>query len=94
MEKGGSMGGRREIVQNYRRFLERALDELIDALREAENANWHHEDAGPWFSHYQRLITWAEEVHHRLRVYNASKRTTQKLREIFPEGTSESGRVV
>ncbi len=52
-------------MKNYRRYLEDQQAELIQAIEDAENLQWHHADRGPQYDHYTRLMTWAQELHER-----------------------------
>ena len=63
-------------MESYRTFLKGLLDGLVDAIQEAENLGWHHEQSGSpmWeYTHYLRLKTWCEEVDDRLKYYDYAK---------------------
>ena len=63
-------------MDNYRTFLRRIIDELLEAIRECENSEWHHrpEGSAEW-QHYNRLWTWMQEIEIRLQRYDgATKR--------------------
>ena len=59
-------------IKPYRIFLLELLDQLQEAIREAENQQWHHETFANTleFQHYLRLVTWTDEVNSRIRFYN------------------------
>ena len=55
------LGERMELVpaDNYQDRLEVLRDDLIEALRQAENAGWHHAKPGSEVAQiYTRLSTW------------------------------------
>ena len=58
-------------IKSYRRFLLDLIDELGEAMRQAEEQLWHHAiDGTPEKLHYIRLVTWTNEVSGRIRWYN------------------------
>ena len=61
-------------MQSYRSFLMKIGTELLDAVREAENLEWHHLDKNraEWL-HYVRLGTWLAQVAERLGYYDDIK---------------------
>ena len=77
-------------MQSYRRFLIGLGESLLDAVREAENLEWHHASASSeQFTHYNRMVGWLQLVGERLLAYDAHKARTawRKLRAL-PDETS------
>ena len=72
---------------NYRRFLNKLTSELLDALAESENAEWHHlEETDPRWVHYQRLATWSAELNERCVQYDyvQAANSTKNPKKVFP----------
>ena len=70
------------IMRSYIAFIRGLHEELIEGLREAENLGFHHAEAGTdVYVHYQRLVTWIDEVEERLIKHgNSPKRVKERLR--------------
>ena len=50
-------------MKTYGRFLSELLDDLVMALAEAENNEWHHSEMATLEGQcYNRLCTWINEV--------------------------------
>ncbi len=63
-----------KMVRNYRTWLLELEEELQEAIRVSENAEWHHEPPGSErLMVYHRLITWVEEIHDRRVQYDNAK---------------------
>ena len=72
----GSGREKGNLVINYRRFLIGLIDQLGEAIREAENWSWHHKPDGTVeAAHYNRLLTWLAEVDERLARYDSVSKT-------------------
>ena len=53
-------------MKSYRRFLMDLHEELVRAILEAEDQEWHHwGELTVEFQHYVRLNTWAKELSER-----------------------------
>ena len=66
--------GERDVMKDYRRFLLVLHEQLVDAIADAENMQWHHLNADTnEFKHYMRLITWQEEINERMVYYATAK---------------------
>ena len=87
----GITGREGMALRNYRRFLIHLEETLVEGLREAENAEWHHNKTGPLHNHYMRLCTWLDEVHDRIEHYDNTQ--ASRARRI-PKRASPSGGVV
>ena len=63
-------------MKSYKRFLEGLLDQLVEAIRDCENREFHHMEltTAEWRD-YNRLCGWATEVHERMSHYAKAKRT-------------------
>ena len=60
-------------IQNYKAFLDRFADELMEALREAENLEWHHAGDTAAGRHYNVLVSWLATINERRSWYDAVK---------------------
>ena len=81
-------------MMRYKRFLEVLLNELVEAIRECENVEWHHMPPTlvEW-QHYNRLCQWATTVHGRLSHYATVKKTKfAYVPPALPEAPSFLGR--
>ena len=71
-------------MKSYRSFLISLGSEMLEALRECENLEYHHKgEATPEFQHYLRLATWLDELATRLAYYDdvkAKKRPEVRVR--------------
>ena len=68
-------------IKNYRRFLIDLYEQLQEALREAEDVQWHHLPTGtPEWAHYNRIYTWLDEVGARLEHYVKVKASSNAKR--------------
>ena len=74
-------------LDSYESFLQRLGDELVVAIAEAENMGWHHakETSTEW-THYQRILTWIDEIEARMKHYDHAKRrpTERQFRRPSP----------
>ena len=62
------------MIKSYRTFLMELGSELVEAMGECENLEWHHaEVTSDHFRHYNRLCTWAWEIAERLSYYDHYK---------------------
>ena len=64
-----------DLVRDYETWLRDTEETLLEAIREAENENWHHgnlETAGAQL--YIRLLTWYAEVVERREWLDNAKR--------------------
>ena len=61
-------------IKSYRRFLMDLHGGLVQAIVDAENAEWHHEgpETAVW-QHYARLLTWVTELEVRLAYYDIAR---------------------
>ena len=74
MATENDMIGRAGGIKNYRRFLQELSLDLVGAIADAENKEWHHMAVGTSeFQVYMRLNTWMTEVEERLAYYDATK---------------------
>ena len=65
---GSGEGG--QIRVTYPSFLRTLQAEVLEAVREAENAGWHHlNDASLESKTYDRLLTWQAELDRRVKVW-------------------------
>ncbi len=81
------MGMARAGLRPYRRFLIGLLEEVREAIGEAENAEWHHASASDMrFQHYLRLSTWEAELSERKEHYDnaRTKRAWKSVRRSPP----------
>ena len=67
---GALEGTRGAGMRNYGTFLRSLGEELFMAIAEAENAGWHHEEDTEGAQVYARLLTWSDEIHARLDVWD------------------------
>ena len=59
-------------IKNYRRFLKDLRCSLFEAIADCENLEWHHKNDGSAEGvHYNRLLTWYEEIEARCAYYDA-----------------------
>jgi len=59
------------MVARYERFIKRLHEQLVAAIGEAENCEWHHlPQEDPRAAHYCRLLTWATELEERVKYYD------------------------
>ena len=66
-------------MRSYEEFLDKLLDDLVKALAEGENREWHHLPPGdPRYQIYLRLSTWAVEVSERNDRYANSRKAVAK----------------
>ena len=90
----GRQGG--EKMLKYRTFLMELGEDLLEAIRECENWEFHHAppESVEW-QHYLRLATWMEEVAARLAHYGNSKsRQTKYTSPVLPTWTQENNSMV
>ncbi len=83
-------------MRSYRNFLWSLGSDLLEAIRVAENEDWHHlplDDER--FKCYNRLATWLIEIDERARHYVTIKGpvTARRTQLQLPEWTTESPRV-
>ena len=79
-------------MKSYQRFLYESHEQLVEAIAEAENNEWHHKGPGsPEYGHYLRLNTWEAEVMERMVHYAAAKTRSawKRFRRDQPPGTQE-----
>ena len=64
-------------MKNYASFIRELHDELIEAVRESEEWQFHHAERGiPEFTHYDRLVVMLSHVGERRMWYdNATKKS-------------------
>ena len=77
-------------MRPYRVFLTELQDELQEAIRVSENAEWHHyHESTPAYQHYLRLLTWEKAVSERVEHHDKSraKRAWARLRRVPPDTT-------
>ena len=62
------------MVIGYRRFLDGLIDELVDAMMDCENHQWHHlGPEAPEFQHYNRVVGWLDLITERRKYYDAER---------------------
>ena len=78
------------MARTYRLFLMELQSELQEAIADAENLEWHHQEHGTaeW-RHYVRLATWEKEITERMVRYAATKAANawKRLQRIDPSST-------
>ena len=69
----------RQTPKAYLTYLEDTHEQLVEAIREAENEQWHHEaPSTPGGKIYARLLTWLDEVERRRAWYYGHTGQTPK----------------
>ena len=59
----------------YRRFMVELCEELLDAVAECENFEFHHkEDKSLEYKHWERLVTMFGHARQRIAFYDAAKK--------------------
>ena len=82
-------------MRSYRMFIRSLAIELQDAIIEAEDLGWHHEDVdSPVGIHYNRLLTWYQEASERVMHYDAKKIERAWKRLSRPTTSEASGGMV
>ena len=74
-------------MESYSAHLDRSHSELVEALRECENWQFHHAEPGTAeFAHYNRLLMMVDVVEERMNWYDAAKGRPSRL-----QGPTERG---
>jgi len=56
------------MANDYEAWIRKTADEIEEAIREAENASWHHAPVDSIEGRaYNRLLTWTAEIVERMR---------------------------
>ena len=77
-------------MHSLRTYYGMLLEELVDAIGDAENAGWHHLPPGDVrAAHYRRLGTWALALDERVKWYDNAKGRAAK----YPESAKARSQV-
>ena len=83
-------------MRSYSTFIRKLEDEMVEAVRQVENLEWHHlPERTDEYQHYVRLLTWATEVSER-RVrfdYIKAGRATRRSQREVNAWVAEANRV-
>jgi len=79
----------------YEVYLRDTRDELIEAITEAENAEWHHQpEVDDRWQMYNRLLGWYEAIRFRIVWWNAvqsDSSSEEGPKRLIPEPRPTSG---